>query len=61
MKWLILVVGLLAPALAGCQVTIEAVKAPAYEPNGSGTTGAGSTAGGTAGSHAGAFTNSAVT
>ena len=27
MKWLILVVGLLAPALAGCQVTPECVKA----------------------------------
>ena len=32
MKWLILVVGLLAPALAGCQVTAEFVKAPACEP-----------------------------
>ena len=32
MKWLILVVGLLAPAVAGCQATVEFVKAPGCEP-----------------------------
>ena len=32
MKCLILVVGLLAPALAGCQVTLEAVKALVCDP-----------------------------
>jgi len=31
MKCLILVVGLLAPALAGCQATFEVVKAPVCE------------------------------
>ena len=71
MKWLMLVVGLLAPALAGCQVTPEFVKALVCEPadpppvdhqaDGSGTTGAGSTGGGSTGSHTRALTNSGVT